>query len=279
MPIPDIAREFDAIAPVYDATRDPLDPETIVRLVSALSIRSVRSVLEIGVGTGRSARPLSDAGCVVTGLDASAGMLRRARAKGLDRLVRGSAYHLPFGNGVVDATLFVHVLHLLDDPAAAIREAVRVGCRGALALVHPAPWRSHPGIEDPSSEARRIVYRRLAAEGYPVPRTGGGPAAKERTLLAEFPPDDLAVVSDRMVTESMSKTLRMLERRASRHLLHVPPELLARVVTQAREEVGDRTVTYHRIEALATWFPRATGASEGGTERAPAGLMWDARVR
>jgi transglutaminase-like putative cysteine protease len=76
---------------------------------------------------------------------------------------------------------------------------------------------------------------------------------RERRLLAELPPDDLIVLSDQEVTERLSKRLDMLERRGSRHTLSIPPAVLHRAAEAARAEIGDRTVTYRRIEALATW--------------------------
>jgi SAM-dependent methyltransferase len=259
VPIPKAAQEFDEISPQYDATREPLPGETIQKIAATLSERGVRSLLEVGVGTGRIARPLGDAGLRVTGVDASRGMLARARAKGIPRLVRGSAYHLPFLNSAFDGAIFVHVLHVLDDPRRAIGEASRVGRLGAFALVRPPRGADEPGRGE-FREARRVVSRILGEQGYPVPaRAAGGPPRRERELLAQFPPDELVVVTDRTVTEPAARSLDMIARGASRHLLHVPRDVLARAVESAREEIGDRTVTYRRVEAIASW--RAVPAS------------------
>ncbi|EQD70545.1 Methyltransferase type 11 domain protein, partial [mine drainage metagenome] len=83
------------IAPVYDDTREAFEAETIDRIAAELRAESVGSLLEVGVGTGRVAVPLAERGLHVTGVDASLGMMGRARTKGLERLVRGSAYRLP----------------------------------------------------------------------------------------------------------------------------------------------------------------------------------------
>ncbi len=252
MPTREVAAQFDEISQVYDATRDPLEPATVDRLAETLRAAGVASVLEIGVGTGRIARPLLERGFVVTGLDASSGMLAKARAKGVPRLVRGSGYHLPFPDRAFDATMLVHVLHLLDTPREVIAEGRRVSRRGTFAIVRPRAGR--PPEERPAFTARRIVYRILAEEGYPVPdRSRGPPHVRERELLTELPPDDLVILTDRTVTEPMTRPLEMLARRASRHTLNVPPEVMARAVAAARAEVGDRTFTYQRVEALATW--------------------------
>jgi ubiquinone/menaquinone biosynthesis C-methylase UbiE len=254
MPTKEIAAEFDEISLVYDETRDPLDATTIEGLVGTLREVGAASVLEVGVGTGRVAKPLSERGIAVTGLDASRGMLTKARAKGLSRLVRGSAYRLPFPDGTFDSALFVHVLHVLDDPARAIREASRVGRRGTFALVHP-PRRKDGEDTRREDEPRSLVREILREQGFPIPPRQSL-WVKERDLLARFPPDGLVVVSEREVTELLRARIDRLAKRGHRNLLTIPPEALDRAIGVARERVGERTVTYTRVEALASWTTR-----------------------
>ncbi len=265
MPLDSVPRDFDTIAPAYDATRDPIDPATLGEVGRVLREQQVRRLLEVGVGTGRVAVPLGERGFQVTGVDASRGMLAQARNKGLVRLVRGSAYRLPFASGSVDASLLVHVLHLLDEPVVALREATRVGRFGAFALVRPGPGEGERRTPEQEA-ARRVVYRILAERGYPLPGSArGGPPLKERAVLAQVPPDRLTVVSDRMVTEPVARRLDMLARGASRHTMHIPPEELQRAVEAARAEVGDRTVTFRRVEALALWSAESLAAPPSGS--------------
>ena len=247
----EVVRDFDRISPAYDATREPLEPTALDRMADQLRAGGVTSILEIGVGTGRIARPLLDRGFEVTGLDASWGMLSRARSKQLPRLVRGSAYRLPFDGGAFDATLFVHVLHLLDRPLAALSDAGRVSRRGTFALVRP---HGDPlGQARDAHRARRIVYRILAEQGYPMPSRGDGPGGKEREILTVFPPDELTVVFDRTETAPLARPLEMFSRRAHRHTLDIPGEVVDRAVAAARKEVGDATFTFRRVETLAQW--------------------------
>ena len=254
MPELGVVEAFDQISPVYDSTRSPIDPTTMDAIVRSLRARGISSVLEVGVGTGRIARPLLEHGLDVVGVDASAGMLARARAKGVPRLVRGNAYRLPFRDAAVDATIFVHVLHLLDDPVAAIGEACRVGRQGATALVRPPREGAEPDSgEGREGDPRRLVAEYLVAHGYPAPKGAGGPQKREGRILRACPPDHLEVVCDRMVTEPLAKRLDMIGGRASRHYLTVPPELLRAAVDAARAKVGDRTHTFRQYEALATW--------------------------
>lgn len=68
----------DNVAEVYDQWYPDVEPETIPTLVElALGGRA----LELGIGTGRIAIPLSQAGIEVHGIDASPAMIARLRAK------------------------------------------------------------------------------------------------------------------------------------------------------------------------------------------------------
>jgi len=246
--------EFDEISQVYDVTRDPLEPDLVRSVAATLQAWGARRLLEVGVGTGRVAGPLTALGLEVTGVDASTGMLARARAKQLSRLVRGEAYRLPFEDRAFDISLFVHVLHLLDQPVRAIAEACRVSSLGAAALVRPAGPRGE-GAER-RLRPRAQVLERLRAQGIEVPdpeRAAGGPPARERRLITEHPPQRLVVLSERDVTEPLARELTLFEQRASRWTLRIPREPLARAVEEVRAELGDRTHTYHSVIALALW--------------------------
>ncbi|NLO73604.1 MAG: methyltransferase domain-containing protein [candidate division WS1 bacterium] len=73
---------FDAYAAVYDENEFTHNTVREVDfLLEALELQPGATVLDVGCGTGRHAIELSARGYVVTGLDLSAGMLARARAK------------------------------------------------------------------------------------------------------------------------------------------------------------------------------------------------------
>ncbi|HTT44634.1 MAG TPA: class I SAM-dependent methyltransferase [Thermoplasmata archaeon] len=244
----DVGRDFDKVSVVYDETRQPLDAETIGGFERFLHEHAWTSILEVGVGTGRILRPLAERGFRAFGVDVSQGMLARASTKGLPFLVRATAYHLPFRDRSLDAVLFAHVLHLLDDPAAGLREAARVSRGGILAIM------DRPNERPEKDTPRAIVGRILAEEGFPeVLRPG--PLSKEREILAAHPPKEVRTLSDRDVTEPLSEQLDRIEKRAYRHVLDVPPDVLDRAVAAARARVGDRTVTYRRTEAVVWWPP------------------------
>ncbi len=258
----EIRRSFDQISRVYDATRDPLRPATVGRVARELRRAGVRSILEIGVGTGRIARPLTDRGFEVTGADLSLGMLGRARKKHLDRLVRASGYRLPFAPRSFDATLMVHVLHLLDRPGAVLREAARVSRIGTFALVNPRRGRRRFARRPLEESPRRLLASILKEAGHSIP-PGRGPRLGERKVLVRLPPDTMRIVERRRVRISIAAQLDQFGRRGQRNLLHIPPPALRRAVRIAKQRVGDRAITVPRVVGLALW--KAERRRRGGT--------------
>jgi SAM-dependent methyltransferase len=122
---------FDRAADYYDATRAlPADSMDDLTALLAAELGGRQPCLEIGVGTGRIARPLSEGGVTLAGMDLSAGMLGRliANAGGAPPfpLVRADATRLPFAAGSFGAVLAVHVLHLIRDWRVAVDESLRV---------------------------------------------------------------------------------------------------------------------------------------------------------
>jgi ubiquinone/menaquinone biosynthesis C-methylase UbiE len=108
--------------------------------------RPVQSLLDIGTGTGRILTLLADRYVRGVGIDASHEMLSVARANladaGIDHahVRQGDVTALSLGNGGFDLVVIHQVLHYLDDPARAIREAARaVAPGGRLVIVDFAP--------------------------------------------------------------------------------------------------------------------------------------------
>jgi len=134
---------FDRAAGYYDATR-ALPATTMAQLTGLLAaeLAGRQPCLEIGVGTGRFALPLREAGIAMAGTDISGAMLRRlaANAPGGSPfpLAQADATRLPFAAGTFGSVLAVHVLHLIPDWRVAVDEAVRV-LRPGGALVASFP--------------------------------------------------------------------------------------------------------------------------------------------
>lgn len=82
------------------------------------------SILDIGCGTGLMSESLVSEN-MVWGVDISAGLLGKAREKGI-RTVLGSADALPFQDGVFDLVVCMGVLPYYTDPDAICRQIARV---------------------------------------------------------------------------------------------------------------------------------------------------------
>jgi ubiquinone/menaquinone biosynthesis C-methylase UbiE len=94
-------KSFDRVADRYDATRAmPPAAGAAVAAGIAGALRAVAAnpmLLEVGIGTGRIAVPLADAGVAVAGVDIAPAMLARLRAKRVDiPAVLAEAASLPF---------------------------------------------------------------------------------------------------------------------------------------------------------------------------------------
>jgi SAM-dependent methyltransferase len=93
-------------------------------------------VLDLGCGSGELLALLADAGARVAGADVAAGMVTLARQAAPAADVRvASAEALPWAGGTFDVVTAVNVLHVADDPGAALAEAVRVATPGGLVAV------------------------------------------------------------------------------------------------------------------------------------------------
>lgn len=118
---------FDSVAQVYDRTRG--SPGHVMKQLSDTLIgelQGYRTVLDVGVGTGRFAKPLQARGFEVVGVDISDKMLGKAVEKGVDNLFRGDACFLPFADDSFDVAVCVHLLHLICEWKTALQEICRV---------------------------------------------------------------------------------------------------------------------------------------------------------
>jgi len=135
------AAEWDRIRELHVA-----DAAVEQEVHAALSDKPIRSLLDLGTGTGRMLELFAPEIERGIGLDLSRDMLALARAR-LDRsglkncsVRHGDIYDLALLRDEFDAVIIHQVLHFLDDGARAIREAARVlGPGGRLLVVDFAP--------------------------------------------------------------------------------------------------------------------------------------------
>lgn len=134
---------FSRIAGHWDAMRSLHVPEEAVEGAIRETLGSLRfnAVLDLGTGTGRMLQLLAGQAGRAVGLDASHGMLAVARANleqaGLShvQLRQGDIHALPVERNSFDLVLIHQVLHFLDDPARAIREAAAALAPGGRLLI------------------------------------------------------------------------------------------------------------------------------------------------
>ena len=135
------AQRFSETAAGYAATMAPsLRPiaETVVRRAR---LRPGERVLDIGTGTGSAAAAARGEGREVIGLDAAPGMLEIARREVPDvRFEEMDFAALRFDDASIDVVLAAHALLFATDPAAVLKEWLRVTRPGGrLSLSVPGP--------------------------------------------------------------------------------------------------------------------------------------------
>jgi len=117
----------------YDSWRRSHQNRTIERsieplLVSLLDPQPGERVLDIGCGTGTHLIMFSKMGLDISGVDASAEVLAKARARlgHKSNFKIGMAEDLPFDDNEFDLAVFINTLEFMDNPLSALREAGRV---------------------------------------------------------------------------------------------------------------------------------------------------------
>jgi demethylmenaquinone methyltransferase/2-methoxy-6-polyprenyl-1,4-benzoquinol methylase/ArsR family transcriptional regulator len=165
---------FAAQAPVWTETRRLHAPEAEVEaaIVEAAGTGFAR-LLDIGCGAGRMLELLAPRADNAVGVDLSPAMLGVARAQieqaGLRnvQLRQGDIYALPVEGGAFDLAMLHQVLHYLDTPARALREAARaLAPGGRLIVVDFAPHQCEALRE--RHEHRRLGFSRREVEDYLV---------------------------------------------------------------------------------------------------------------
>lgn len=144
------AAYFSANARSWDEIRKLHVSETDVEeaLRSIVGAQTFQSMLDVGTGTGRLLEMFSPLYVRGLGIDINRDMLAVARAN-LDlaavsnaQVRLGDVYALPVERDSFDLVTIHQVLHFLDDPQAAIREAARaLRPNGRMLIVDFAPHR------------------------------------------------------------------------------------------------------------------------------------------
>ena len=152
---------FDRAASFYDDTRS-LPEATLATLTDRLAegLDWAEDVLEIGVGTGRVALPLSERGYAITGIDVSEKMLAVLDSKSSNvRTQVADATNLPFANASFDAVLAVDFFHLVSEWRRAVEEAVRVLRPGGRIVLS-----TFLVLDDPTTILQQRIFQEAGAQ-------------------------------------------------------------------------------------------------------------------
>ena len=129
-----LMRYYKATARLYDGMHVVSGDEHHVALnyiSSFMRILGIRSVLDVGCGTGRGVKYFIEnhPDVTVRGMDLSEDLLRVAVEKNYipaNHLVRGNANSLPFYDGAFDAVVALGLLHHVRYPNSVVRDMLRV---------------------------------------------------------------------------------------------------------------------------------------------------------
>ncbi len=272
MAIP-IGEEFDDISEIYDSTR-PAATEAELRAVS-VELGDCCLILDVGVGTGRFSKPLSDLGFEMVGIDLSRKMLAKARQKGIRNLILADANNMPFKDRTFDASIIVHVLHLLPNWLSVISEMGRVttGKVAALLGTGQGEWGRTTNVSGNSASPFYsefwVRYARLREEmGYPLKRNRRM-WQNEVEIREKLPPTKIIEVSNEVVTTSLGELMTRFQQRPYSLQRDIPLDVHNKIIqklldptqndgttdAEAASVLRNKQVTRRVIRELAIWQP------------------------
>lgn len=235
---------FDArVSAQYQAQRahPPEVSQAVGAAIAAQVGGSGAHVLEIGIGTGRIARPVLAAGCRVTGFDVSAEMLaeldtppippdQRARLWAM----QADMHHIPLRDRCMDGVLAVHVLHLARDVGAVLREAARLLRPGGV-FIEGNDWL------DPQS-VLGVLRDELRAQAAALMPTSMPPSAQidRAALLASLGASERAelVAAEWTITISPAERLKAIAERRDNESWILPDEVFAAILPRLYERAS-----------------------------------------
>jgi ubiquinone/menaquinone biosynthesis C-methylase UbiE len=186
---------WDAEAAAFDDAADHglRDPEVrrawVDLLIPLINGRGLR-VADLGCGTGTLSLLLAtEGGHLVTGVDFSPEMIRRAQAKTehtspRPEFVVADATEPPLPAGKFDVVLCRHVLWAMNDPAAALNKWIELLTPNGVLILIEGRWHTGGGLT--SDECFRLVSdqrKDVALRMLDDPSYWGGPTADERYLI------------------------------------------------------------------------------------------------
>ena len=154
------------------------------------------AVLDLGTGTGRMLELIAPQAARAVGIDQSPAMLNLARTRlekaGLRnvQLRQGDIYALPVERNGYDLVIVHQVLHYLDDPARALREAARVLRPGGRIVVVDFAPHTNELLREKHAH-RRLGFAASEVEGFL--NEAGLESVAHRDLVSRRTPEKLSV--------------------------------------------------------------------------------------
>jgi len=202
-----------------------LPTEVMEKLFKTLSaeLDGCTKILDVGVGTGRLAAPLQNAGLEVVGIDISRKMVGKAKEKGVKRLLFADARFLPFKPKTFDAAICVHVLHLISEWRKVLQEICQVSRFAMFSL-----YETH---KNPVRQAYNQLLQRYGYERH-------HPGISEQEL------NDLSNLAKHLLVSSYEvnadDSLSCLEQQSSSSQWEIPKDINLKIVEELKTEFAEK---------------------------------------
>lgn len=232
---------FDHIADVYDETRgipEPYFSKLLGKMEEYLDEKE--RILDVGVGTGRFARPLQARGHEVIGADISREMMNIGRSKGLRDFLYADACHLPFKDNAFHSTLSIHLLHLLPAWLDALREAIRVTKENFITVKRV--WLNE--------ETPHKLYTELATKNGHLRKALG---MSEKDFPEKVEPFANDFLGTRRESVPAEVGIERCENRIYSGLPDVPDDIHENTIRQLREVYGGKMIDVVEEIYLLVW--------------------------
>ena len=170
------SRSFELVADLYERARPEYPSEAIEWIAHALDLRTGRTVLDLGAGTGKLTRALVPTGAHVIAVEPGEQMLSQLRAVLPDvEAIRGGAEAIPLDDDSVDAVTVGQAFHWFrhDEAIPELHRVLRRG--GGIALI----WNSR--------DQERPLQRELSSLIRPFIPAGRPPVGHSAKALASSP--------------------------------------------------------------------------------------------
>jgi ubiquinone/menaquinone biosynthesis C-methylase UbiE len=270
-----VGAEFDGIAEIYDSTREAATRAELK--VLSTELMKCRRILDVGIGTGRFAKPLLDLGFEIVGIDISIKMMLKARKKGIQNLLLADAHRMPFRDRSFDASIIVHVFQLIPDWRNVTSEMGRVTKNKVAALLtnrqrewnKPTNLLGDESTTVPPFQELWALYAQIREEmGYPI-RRNRRMWQNEEEIRSEIPPMKLIKVSDGVVVTTISDLIQRFRLRSYPTHQNIPNDVHEKIIKKLlsiitedshygkmlTSTLQEKQIERRMIEELAIWRP------------------------